>query len=336
MLGNYAIVLFCFVAKMSEPYKRIGKFARSSSLSPPVEYSPDSSNESSNTGENTRKRKHSKNKTNKNKIKRTNKRMSKEKSKRLIKQIRNRTVDKLSLAGIVIKNVDFKYLKKTLSNANMNNSYMKNVGFNELDLTRTNFTYAELDDVEFTDVTLFNTKFMHSTIINTSFSLSEDAYANFTDCTLTGTVFYSNFMNSIFDRATFKNVVFSWLDQSTYDKFQSMLTVDQKAELFIYTLLGERVLFDSYTPEIKKPDEKIDDDDYDYDYDDEDKEGDVNWVLGARSNVKNCPSKGLKPTKDCSLRKMQSLIFHPDKNPGCPNDAVPKFQKLNEWCPTKN
>ena len=43
-----------------------------------------------------------------------------------------------------------------------------------------------------------------------------------------------------------------------------------------------------------------------------------------------CPSQGMEPV-DCSEKKdyiKQTLIFHPDKNPKCIEDAKSKFQAL--------
>ena len=49
---------------------------------------------------------------------------------------------------------------------------------------------------------------------------------------------------------------------------------------------------------------------------------------------KTCPSRDKEPTS-CNTKQdytRQALIFHPDKNSGCKEDATEKFQKLGELC----
>ena len=50
--------------------------------------------------------------------------------------------------------------------------------------------------------------------------------------------------------------------------------------------------------------------------------------------IQNCPSQGKEPEPepDCSNYKQQSLIFHPDRNIACIDDAKKKFQELNNKC----
>ena len=47
-----------------------------------------------------------------------------------------------------------------------------------------------------------------------------------------------------------------------------------------------------------------------------------------------CKSKNIEPSRDCSKYKKQTLIFHPDKNLDCEEDARKKFQKLGQYCPS--
>ena len=52
--------------------------------------------------------------------------------------------------------------------------------------------------------------------------------------------------------------------------------------------------------------------------------------------VEGCPAYGKTPTQ-CKNKKeylRQSLIFHPDKNINCKEEATAKFQKLNDVCET--
>jgi hypothetical protein len=46
----------------------------------------------------------------------------------------------------------------------------------------------------------------------------------------------------------------------------------------------------------------------------------------------NCPSKGRLPYRPVNRKEyfMQSIIFHPDKNPGCIKESNAKFARLNE------
>jgi len=46
-----------------------------------------------------------------------------------------------------------------------------------------------------------------------------------------------------------------------------------------------------------------------------------------------CKSKGIRPTKDCSIYKKQALIFHPDKNVDCNDEATEKMKELLNYCP---
>lgn len=46
-----------------------------------------------------------------------------------------------------------------------------------------------------------------------------------------------------------------------------------------------------------------------------------------------CKSKGIRPTKDCSIYKKQVLIFHPDKNVDCNDEATEKMKELLNYCP---
>ena len=59
-------------------------------------------------------------------------------------------------------------------------------------------------------------------------------------------------------------------------------------------------------------------------------EAEAEQITGMKSSKKNCPSDGKEPTKPKDKKdfKTMSLIFHPDKNPGCPKDADAKFKKL--------
>jgi hypothetical protein len=47
----------------------------------------------------------------------------------------------------------------------------------------------------------------------------------------------------------------------------------------------------------------------------------------------SCKSDGINPTRDCSKYHKQALIFHPDKNRGCTEEATQKFQMLENFCP---
>ena len=46
-----------------------------------------------------------------------------------------------------------------------------------------------------------------------------------------------------------------------------------------------------------------------------------------------CKSKDIRPTKDCSIYKKQALIFHPDKNVDCNDEATEKMKELGKYCP---
>ena len=47
----------------------------------------------------------------------------------------------------------------------------------------------------------------------------------------------------------------------------------------------------------------------------------------------NCKSKGVHPSRDCSIFRKQALIFHPDKNLDCKEEAQEKFKLLQNYCP---
>jgi hypothetical protein len=54
-----------------------------------------------------------------------------------------------------------------------------------------------------------------------------------------------------------------------------------------------------------------------------------------------CPSKGIEPTTCIKTSKVgmrqyrkDTLLFHPDKNPGCPEESNKKMQRLNQLCNT--
>jgi len=47
-----------------------------------------------------------------------------------------------------------------------------------------------------------------------------------------------------------------------------------------------------------------------------------------------CKSEGIRPTKDCSIYKKQALIFHPDKNVDCNDEATEKMKELLNFCPS--
>jgi hypothetical protein len=66
------------------------------------------------------------------------------------------------------------------------------------------------------------------------------------------------------------------------------------------------------------------------------------YVVPTRSNVKGCPSHGKEPPeietreqyeqyKEKKLNRKLSLIFHPDRNPECAEDATIKFQKIKQY-----
>ena len=47
-----------------------------------------------------------------------------------------------------------------------------------------------------------------------------------------------------------------------------------------------------------------------------------------------CKSEGIRPKKDCSIYKKQALIFHPDKNVDCNDEATEKMKELLNYCPS--
>ena len=49
-----------------------------------------------------------------------------------------------------------------------------------------------------------------------------------------------------------------------------------------------------------------------------------------------CKSNGFQPSRDCSKYKKQALIFHPDKNRDCKEEADEKFKILQNYCPSGN
>ena len=48
----------------------------------------------------------------------------------------------------------------------------------------------------------------------------------------------------------------------------------------------------------------------------------------------SCKSNGIQPSRDCSKYKKQALIFHPDKNHDCKEEADEKFKILQNYCPS--
>ena len=59
-------------------------------------------------------------------------------------------------------------------------------------------------------------------------------------------------------------------------------------------------------------------------------EKEAEQITGMKSSKKNCPSDGKEPRKPKDKKdfKKLTLIYHPDKNQGCPKEAEIKFKKL--------
>jgi hypothetical protein len=262
--------------------------------------------------------------------------MTLEESKQKIKEIKLGTVDKKSLAGIKISKTDFNNLDiNVISGANMKYATLFDVGFHKLNMNSVDFTYSEIDDIELDNTSLFQTLFVNCTINNSTFTEVNMLETDFTNTTLSNTFISSKSWRKVrFENTTFKNVTFGNLSKHSYKTLKQLLNCEQRSEIMIYTVDGERVLFDDYIiPETKKtskphippPDitplqeTKI--------------EKDIEWKPGARSNIPGCPSHGLLPVQDCKRKRQQSLIFHPDKNPSCQEIASNKMQNLNTQCP---
>jgi uncharacterized protein YjbI with pentapeptide repeats len=262
------------------------------------------------------------------------KKMSKEESEEKIREIKRGTVNKASLAGIILHHVDFKNIDiHALSKANMKHASMIDVGFHKLNLNSADFTGSEMDDVEFTDTSLFGTKFNHSKIHNSSFTNVQTLDTDFSDAHISDTFISTNrWRDAIFQRTTFKNVTFGGkITKATYQLLSRRLSLEQRNEITIYTLEGERVAFHEFAPDsppppppkrprpepMRAPSIKTD----------------ATWVPGAKSDITGCPSDGLKPSNNCTKKKQQSLVFHPDKNPACADEATAKMKVLNALCP---
>jgi Pentapeptide repeats (9 copies) len=266
--------------------------------------------------------------------------MSEEQSRQRIREIQNGTVDKATLAGIVINNVNFTYLNKyALSKANFKNSKMVNVGFHNISMADTQFTGSELEDVEWDNIMLFGTHFTKCRITNCSFTNVHLTQSDFTDAILSNTVFSAKSYREVrFRGAQFRNITFEEMPEKSYRILRALLSKDQIAECFVYTKEGERVAFLDYRPKEDSPPKNETKKERTPDREPEPNPIpksvlDTPWTPGARSTTPGCPSDGLLPVRDCKRKKQQSLVFHPDKNPACRETSSGKMQVLNNYCP---
>lgn len=294
-------------------------------------------------------------------------RMSEAESKEKIQQIKSGVVDKSTLAGIVMVNemlIGFPRKLLQLSDADFRFATLKSSRFDFANLDRAKFHHLSFSGPSafFNDCLLQGTQFQNA-ILN---------HVQFMDCTFSPTSSFQNatLVNCGFIRCSgfgrtepflgfvgvkFQNCLFSEINEQEFDFIE--LSREQT----------ENILYEEPEEEdhpFKDDDDEVDDeeghDDEEWDWDEfqEQQRREYQEYLEAerqRENQKNsagtdkvwnpeafrenpstvpgCPSQGWKPSMDCSKRKQQMLVFHPDKNHACVDSATEKMKKLNANCP---
>jgi len=232
----------------------------------------------------------------------------------LIRRIRAGTANKSKLNGISFLHEDFDEVN--LSRAKMTQSNMRDVGFQSSQLDSVLFDNSKFSDVELANTNIANTKFHNCELkdvmlVKCQLKGSSFKNSNLVDCEFDNII---NLSHSTFKGATFKNVVFR-------DTIPSLDAQQRANASFIYKNAPrgrQAPPPPSQGPRQASPVNG--------------NPGDVVWTETKARGPIGCPSRGLKPARDCAKYKKQSLVFHPDKNTSCPEDSSAKLKLLNQWC----
>jgi hypothetical protein len=269
--------------------------------------------------------------------------MSKKESELKIKQMKNGTVNKATLEGIVIEDQEFGNNDAfELTGANMKYATIKNVGMGSANLNDIDLSESELYDVDFSSSKLNSAKFVKSDLSEIMFPGSMIQDADFTNATLSNVIFFD--MESFkpeqqmnlgkFTGAILKGVSLFNIYDIHVDYVKKMFSPEQLKEI-------QFLIVPKYDYNQNNNNDGSDEEEDDYDEyraspspstNTSPNSNDVPWKIGAKSSKVDCPSDGLAPTRDCANKKKQWLVFHPDKNPGCEATSTKKMKVLNNYC----
>ena len=243
------------------------------------------------------------------------------------------TVDKSKLSGIVITGDDFTDDESfELKGATIQYATLSDVGMTFADLSNTNWSHSTFENVDFTSSKFDSAKLTGCNISDTIFTWDLLHGADFTDATVSNVAFYVSHdyeggLVCRFENATFQRVTIHNVFDDRMAAIQRHFSEQQLQEI-VFVNTQQRRDFeepDFDESEFEQPDSPLQPSVDRF-------PGDRTWQSGDRSTDIDCPSQGLAPSSDCTTKKKQWLVFHPDKNPGCMAQSTEKMKVLNNYC----